>query len=97
VQVEKTGDEAQYQPPSELEPGQVEATITELKPVKQNVTYDTSTGKMYAELGASTPCPAPDSSRPASQGQVFLILLLINLILLLLGPSIYPGRSPFSS
>ena len=39
----------------------MEATITELKPVKQNVTYDTSTGKMYAELGASTPCPAPPS------------------------------------
>ena len=85
-----TNDEAQYQPPSDLEPGQVfpafkllpntsantdaniietvhrsdfqvEATITELKPVKQNVTYDTSTGKMYAELGASTPCPAPPS------------------------------------
>ena len=47
---------------------QVEATITELKPVKQNVTYDTSTGKMYAELGASTPCPAPTSvTAPNSQ------------------------------
>ena len=47
---------------------QVEATITELKPVKQNVTYDTSTGKMYAELGASTPCPNPPSvTAPNSQ------------------------------
>ena len=47
---------------------QVEATITELKPVKQNVTYDTSTGKMYAELGASTPCPpTPSVTAPNSQ------------------------------
>ena len=26
---------------------------TELKPVKQSLTYDSSTGKMYAELGSS--------------------------------------------
>ena len=58
-----SGDDNQYLPPSELEPGQVEATITELKPVKQNVTYDTSTGKMYAELGASTPCPVVATSQ----------------------------------
>ena len=46
----------------------MEATITELKPVKQNVTYDTSTGKMYAELGASTPCTNPPSvTAPNSQ------------------------------
>ena len=50
---------------------QVEATITELKPVKQNVTYDTSTGKMYAELGASTPCPAPTSVTQAPNSQPY--------------------------
>ena len=28
--------------------------IVEMKPVKQNVTYDSSTGKMYEELGSSS-------------------------------------------
>ena len=77
--VEKVGvDEAQYQPPSDLEPGQVEATITELKPVKQSVTYDTSTGKMYAELGASTPCPAPASAASQPYFQSYQVLLLLT-------------------
>ena len=40
-----------YQPQVELEPAE---TLTELKPVKQSVTYDSQTGKMYAELGTTS-------------------------------------------
>ena len=40
----------QYQPQADLQ--QPAETLTELKPVKQAVTYDSSTGKMYAELGS---------------------------------------------
>ena len=40
----------QYQPQADLQ--QPAETLTELKPVKQSVTYDSSTGKMYAELGS---------------------------------------------
>ena len=41
-------------------------TLTQLKPVKQNVTYDSETGKMYAELGSST-AGREYSTAPASQ------------------------------
>ena len=47
---ELTSETLTYQPQAELEPAE---TLTELKPVKQNVTYDSQTGKMYAELGSS--------------------------------------------
>ena len=40
-----------YQPQVELEPAE---SLTELKPVKQSVTYDSQTGKMYAELGSTS-------------------------------------------
>ena len=48
---ELTSESLNYQPQAELEPAE---TLTELKPVKQNVTYDSQTGKMYAELGTSS-------------------------------------------
>ena len=48
---ELTSESLTYQPQAELEPAE---TLTELKPVKQNVTYDSQTGKMYAELGTTS-------------------------------------------
>ena len=53
----KDGPSLTYQPQADLEPAE---TLTELKPVKQNVTYDSQTGKMYAELGSSN----SNNSRP---------------------------------
>ena len=54
-----------YQPQvPELEQPKVE----EMKPVKQNVTYDSSTGKMYEELGSTNSGSAgtnSSSSRPS--------------------------------
>ena len=54
-----------YQPQvPELEQPKVE----EMKPVKQNVTYDSSTGKMYEELGTTNSGSAganSSSSRPS--------------------------------
>ena len=47
---ELTSESLTYQPQVDLEPAE---TLTELKPVKQSVTYDSQTGKMYAELGTS--------------------------------------------
>ena len=48
---ELTSESLTYQPQVELEPAE---TLTELKPVKQSVTYDSQTGKMYAELGTTS-------------------------------------------
>ena len=39
--------------------------LTELKPVKQSVTYDNQTGKVYAELGTSVTTSRP----PAALGK----------------------------
>ena len=54
-----------YQPQvAELEQPKLE----EMKPVKQNVTYDSSTGKMYEELGTTNSGSAgtnSSSSRPS--------------------------------
>ena len=65
-----------YQPQVDLEPAE---TLTELKPVKQSVTYDSQTGKMYAELGTSSaeravslgPEYSFQYSGPAQYGQTY--------------------------
>ena len=60
----KMVEDIPYQP--QADPAAMETTDTiELKPVKQNVTYDTSTGKMYAELGSSS--VATQETRPQPQ------------------------------
>ena len=60
----KMVEDITYQP--QADPASLEPTDTiELKPVKQNVTYDTSTGKMYAELGSSS--VTTQETRPQSQ------------------------------
>ena len=40
--------------------------IVEMKPVKQNVTYDSSTGKMYEELGSSSGASAQSNQQTRS-------------------------------
>ena len=42
---------------ADLEPSS--GPLTELKPVKQSVTYDNQTGKVYAELGTSAATSRP--------------------------------------
>lgn len=65
----KMVEDITYQP--QADPASLEATDTiELKPVKQNVTYDTSTGKMYAELGSSS-IAAQEPRPPQPQPQYF--------------------------
>ena len=48
---------------ADLEPSS--GQLTELKPVKQSVTYDNQTGKVYAELGTSAAASRP----PAGLGE----------------------------
>ena len=61
----KMVEDMTYQP--QADPSSLEPTDTiELKPIKQNVTYDTSTGKMYAELGSTN---ATNQEAPAAQSQ----------------------------
>ena len=45
---------SRYQPQvDQLSSSGDQAKVQEMKPVKQTVTYDSSTGKMYEELGSS--------------------------------------------
>ena len=65
-------DNLTYQPQADIEPAE---TLTELKPVKQSVTYDSQTGKMYAELGTSS---NPDSRQVREVDKVKLSILKIH-------------------
>ena len=60
-------DSLQYQPQADLQ--QHTETLTELKPVKQSVTYDSSTGKMYAELGSTASERHLPSNNPENNNQ----------------------------
>jgi len=64
---EEEGEEgAKYQP--QVVPQLVEqAGLVEMKPVKQTVTYDSSTGKMYEELGSSSGSQSSHGQRASSQ------------------------------
>ena len=65
-------DNLTYQPQADIEPAE---TLTELKPVKQSVTYDSQTGKMYAELGTSS---NPDSRQVRVDDRVTLSILTLT-------------------
>ena len=57
----QVGESGKYQPQlSQLEP----VKPVEMKPVKQTVTYDSSTGKMYEELGSSGSSAAAQPRTP---------------------------------